>query len=226
MAIFDNSPFTPNIKGKIGGTSFSNSIAGRTMKNGGRRSIGLSYQSSQAKLLLNKISSMWINLTDAERQEWSLMANYKPTSQKRNIGKFINGQQFYIKFQSAHFNQFSSFFGSPILTPYAFTQLTPSLTNVAGTLTLNVTNNINETDEFVIFKISAPVNGSKNSPRGGVKMVRLSFANTSSCDISFLYTSLFGMLPPVGSYVFCEFQSFATQVTDFTSVQKYKLIVN
>ena len=223
MALFDNSPFTPNIKGKIGGTSFSNSLAGRVIKNGGRRTNNVSTRTAGTKATMDILSSAWCNLTDAQRAQWSAMAIFKPTSQKRNLGHFINGQQMFQLYNGAYFRFWDTIATTPNLSVFAFPNIIFQVERSGIDLILHADQNVTDTQNFLNFKISAPIRASRANPPGGTKYIKAAFGITDSADISGAYVQAYGILPSAGDWVFVEYRWFAEPSTDFTNITRIKL---
>lgn len=225
MALFDNSPFTPNLKGKVGGSSFSNSIAGRVVKNAGRRTNNHSNRTSATKSILDTLTQAWINLTDAQRAQWSAMANFKPTSQKRNLGHFINGQQFFMLYNGAYYRLGGTIKSVPDIGVYNFPLLSFTLVRSGGSLLLTASAAITDTDHFVNFKISAPMRASRANPIGGVKYMQVLFLGGTTANLLTPYSAAYGSVPAVGQWVFIEYRLFAYATTDFTNIVKMKIQV-
>lgn len=206
-----------SINGSIGGTTYQNSASGTIAKNKGRRTNKSSYQSDKNKSVLSYIQQYWSNMNAADRQQWQDYAVFKPVSQKNNAGRFLNGQQIFALYNYAYFTQFESIINVPVFDTEALTLLTFWIASDGTNVYLKSPTNIDETQYFVIFKISAPTKQSRKRSVGGVKSIYVEFAVSDTVDITAAYTSLFGLVPQVGQYVECEFQIFSATTINWTN---------
>lgn len=225
MARFTQSPLTPNLSGKIGGMSISSSQSGKIMKVSGRQFGNSSQQSNNAKNSIVFLLNKWRNLTQAQRDQWQQYSIFRPVEQRNNPGRFINGQQYYVRYNSAYYNQFSTTVDNvTFATDTPFTD-TLSLRVQAGNLRLESINNIDETNDFVLFKMSNSMPPSRKNPTGGVKLMQVIFANSNSTSIQALCLDLFGANPATGDTVFIEYTFFKTLFIQWSAPTAVKVII-
>ena len=205
-----------NIRGKIGGTVYQHSQAGTISKNRGSRTNKSSYQSDKAKITVAYLNQVWSNMSATDRNQWINFALYKPTPQKNNPSRFLNGQQIFILSNYAQFLQFLTISTTPIFstTPALSTFIT--LENIAGALLVNSTFAIDETTDYLILKVSNRMKPTRQRAVGGVKYINTVFANTTSCDITSDYTDLYGAIPSTGEFVEIQYQLFSNVATNWT----------
>lgn len=225
MARFTNSPLTPNLRGKLGGLSLSTSSSGSTIKVGGSPRKYNSLQANQARNTMDYLQVQWKNLTNAQRENWTTYSNFRPVEQINNPGRFINGQQYFIKYNTAYFYQFGTIVSSPVFA--VDTPFTDTLEIDRGLIELNVqsTINIDETNDFCIFKISGQMSPARSKPPGGVKQILLTFGNTQQCVITGTYMQLFGLTPQAGDTLFVEYTFFKTQFIQWSNTTRVKVEV-
>lgn len=225
MARFQNSPLAPHISGKIGALSFSTSLSGKTIKVGGRPRTKSSYESDLTKSTMYMLQNEWRNLSSNQRANWATYANFRPVEQNNNPGRFINGQQYFIKYNFAYFYQFGTIITDPVFA--VDTPFTDTLEINRGLIESNVisTQNIDETNDFCIFKISGPMSAARNKPPGGVKQIKLTFGNSTSCTITGTVFNLFGANYQVGDTVFIEYTFFKTQFIQWSNTTRIKVEV-
>lgn len=225
MALIDNSPFTPNIRGKIGGTSFSSGLSGRVVKTAGRRTNSTSQRSAQSKSILDYVTSCWINLTNAQRAAWSAMATFKPTSQKRNVGKFINGQQYFILYNEAFYRLTGTVLTTPNISIYAWSPITVQIERSGSTLRIVASTTVDEANLWLSLKVSGRMLPSQSNPKGGTKLMPVIFSGTTFGLITNAYTLAYGALPVAGDWVYVEYRWFARNECDFTNITRTKIQV-
>lgn len=225
MARFTQSPLTPNLSGKIGGMSISSSQSGKILKVSARPRKYNSLQSNKAKLSLDYILNNWRTLSQAARDEWEAYSVFRPVEQKNNPGRYINGQQYYIRYNTALYAQFAVLQNAVAFvtdTPFAATL---SLERAGGDFLLNSDVAIDENTDFVIIKISAPMPPSRKTPNGGTKQIIVNFMNSISVSIAADYTTLFGALPVAGDTCYVDYTFYKNGTIQWTAPTRVKLIV-
>lgn len=205
--------------------SFSSSVSGKVMKVSGRNRKSSSSQSGIAKSLLSNLQNNWRNITVIQREAWQQYSVFRPVEQRNNPGRYINGQQYYLRYNSALFKQFSV-----IQNAVSFNTTTPFSTQLgilsaAGVLSVLATDPIDEANDFVMFKISAPMPASRKQPVGGTKQIVLTFGNTNACDITAAYIALFGKIPVAGQSVFIEYTFFKANFIQWSAPTAVRFVV-
>jgi len=225
MARFQQSPLAPHISGKIGGFSFSTSLSGKTIKVSGKPRNKDSYESDLTKSNMQFLQNSWRNMTNAQREAWNTFANFRPVEQKNNPGRFINGQQYFIKYNFAYYYQFGSIVTTPVFSVDA--PFNAELSINRGLIETSVVSdvNIDETTDFCIFKISGVMPPSRKRPTGGVKQIKLIFGNTTSYTITGTLFTLFGTTPQVGDTVYIEYTFYKTNFIQWSAASTLKVEV-
>lgn len=204
------------MRGKIGGTIYSTGLSGAIAKN---KPIILKKRSTisyGARWAVTALQAHWANMSIADKLTWSNFALFKPTQQKRNIGKFLNGQQIFLYYAVPYLNQFGTIINNPTFSTTPANIATPSITSIGGSLFLDSSLAIDETLDFAVFSISGPVRQGRVNAPGGTKRIKVVFATTSQVDITSAYNLLFGFIPSSGQYVEITWQVFSVQATNWT----------
>jgi len=206
-----------SLNGSIGGTTFQNGISGSIAKNKGVKTKSSSTQSAKAKVALSMINQAWSNMSGSDRQLWDDYAIFKPVPQKNNNSRFLDGHQLFTFYNSAYRLQFDTIQNTPafLTTPPDFRS--PSIVNDGSNLYVRLSSSMDEGTEFLMFRISAPCKASQSRSVGGTKFIWLKFEGSYVYDITKDYTSLYGIIPPVGSYVEVEFQYFRSDCPNWTN---------
>lgn len=204
------------LRGKIGGTSYSAGLSGPVARNKAIINRRSSSRASQAKLFTTRLQSYWSAMSIAERDVWNQFALFKPTEQKHNPGKYLNGQSIFMLYNYAHLVQYNSVLLAPVFSATLPVSTFLSVASVLGVLSVNSTTAIDEATDFAIFKISGRVKPSRSAAPGGVKQIKLTFGNTTAVDITSDYVDRYGIIPASGDYVEIEYQIFSLQATNWT----------
>ncbi len=102
------------IRGKIGGTTYSAGLSGNIAKTRSHITKRTSARSYQARNITSILQNYWSSLTVAERTDWNNFALFKPTAQRNNPNRFLNGQSIYMLYSYAHYFQFGFISASPV----------------------------------------------------------------------------------------------------------------
>jgi hypothetical protein len=225
MALISLGSGITSIRGKIGGTVYQGSASGTIAKNRGFRPRKVSMQSAKAKAILSTLAQYWLTMSVSDRGTWNSYAIFKPTLQNNGTGRFLNGQQIFLFYAYAYFLQFDTVPSAPTFTTANFSSTGFVIQNDSGILNFIVSYNIDETTDFIKFKISNSIPPGRNYPIGGLKYIYTLFANTSIYDFSTAYLDLFGRLPAVGEYVFLEAQLFKSVTANWSNITRLKVQV-
>lgn len=204
MAIIKTSGLITDINGSINGTTFQNSLGGLTMKSKSFQSKNYSMLANAQKATMSGVQNYWRNLSQADRDDWQVQAEFAPVGMKRGNGRKLSGQQLFIKYANWYAQQFSALPGQPVFAVEFIPTVSIRIQNVAGALHCLTNININEAVSFLHFEISSVMPASRKLPTGGTKTIELTFANSADVVFTNDYIDLFGAVPSVGSFVFVK----------------------
>lgn len=214
-----------SINGSIGGSTFQSGNSGTIIKNKGIPTVRHSSQANQSKSIIAHINQMWSDLNTTAKSEWQNFSIYKPTAQKNNPSRFLNGHQCFLLYNYAYFANQGGIIANPTFSTENASFRTFTIHNDTSNLFVRSTTSIDEGDTFLMFKISSQVKNGRVSSVGGVKQIICSFSGTAEFDITAPYQALFGSIPPVGSYVECEFQLFRSDFVNWNNKYRQRLEV-
>jgi hypothetical protein len=156
MARITFSAVINSVQGSVGGSVFQKNKSGFTLKN---KSINV--DSSTEKQILSRsfvsaIQNAWQSMTDAQRNEWSIFANFYPVLNKNNRNVKLTGGQLFMKYNLIRMNA-----GFSILTTIVYGNIQKFDTSVIFNwlnheLTATVDDGFDPAVWNVLFMISSP----------------------------------------------------------------------
>lgn len=225
MTRIKTTAFISDIRGSIAGSTFQNSLSGLTLKAKAFPKRSLSAQAQKAKSVITYLSQQWLSLTENQRNQWEVQAGFAPVAQRNNPERFINGQQLYMKYNAALYNQFSIAQNSVSPSTSSLPVITLTVTRSGAAILIDVSQAIDEANYFLAFRISAPQRSSQSNSKGGSKLIVLTFGNTTQVDIQTQYLALFGTRPLTGQFLTVEYQLISATSVNFSVRNKIKLQV-
>lgn len=204
MALVKLSGLVSDIQGRLGGSIFQKGQSGHILKNSSSPINRNSELQNRIRVITYNLQNRWRNLTVAQRAEWGLWAKWLKVEQNNISGRFINGQQAYLR--TNFYRQFYSqtILDNPVFQPYDHAPLTIYLQRFAGFFFV-VTDDANlDLTSYLIISVSLQVNPSINNPGNRLKMIYHVLTHAVSQDIQSEYYAIFGMLPGTGDYVFVK----------------------
>ena len=208
MALIKTSALISDIRGKLNGSVFQNSLGGlmlRTKSGSINRKTTSQFQSRTA---VASVQWVWNNFTANDLAIWNTYATYRAVPQKNNPSLQINGQQIFIalntlrwKMQTYVTAMSPVIIVSPILVmPYAPIDIV-TIQNIAGGLYVTPNYSILAANQFFIFKLSAPLTITKQSQYNKLKLIPYTPNNGDLQDLTAGYISLFGGSPLIGQFI-------------------------
>lgn len=206
MAIVKVSGLITDINGSINGSTFQNSLGGLSIKSKSFKTKSFSVGANDINNIIQLLSNHWRNLTQADRDVWNSYALFAPVVQNNGSGRFINGQQYFMKYAAWFYSQFLTIPALPAFTTSVIANPAIAVRCDGADLYVDSNVQIDETVSFLLFKISASMPQSRKSPVGGTKQIICSFVNAFQCTITNQYLALYGRLPQNPEYVFIEYK--------------------
>lgn len=204
MALITPSAIVSDIKGKISGSVFQNSLGGLVMKSGTGRTNRNSINQSLLKSITANVQNGWFALSDAQRSTWSSFAKFVNVQQIKNTGLYVNGQQLFIKS-----NVIRAFYGLSSLSDPQFSRcitLSVSFTVALSGADLILTSSrlVDSDVEFIVCYATFPVRPTINNPGSRYRLLVFSTTTDTTFDISSAYTAVFGRKPIAGETIFVK----------------------
>lgn len=204
MALIKLSGVASQIQGKVGGSVFQTGKSGQILRNQPRPTNSNSYLQNRIRNITYYLQNRWRNLTVAQRTEWDLWAKWLKVEQNNISGRFIDGQQAYIRTNFYRYFYNETILDNPVFQPYDHDPLTIYLQRFAGFFFV-VTDDINlDLTSYLIISVSLKINPSINNPGNRMKLIYHQLTHAVSQDIQLEYYNIFGMLPNTNDYVFVK----------------------
>jgi len=216
-----------DISGSIGGTTFQKSAFGHTIRN---KPIPIGSRSDSQLTIRQYMKNAhqgWADLTAAERQQWQQFVSFSNQRIRRDRNVTMSGHNLYIKYQVMR-----QVAGLAIQDTLDYISLPewkyPSqIISEAPNLYLS-TLPFSEAaigDLFFIFKASAPRPAAQNYNPRGLRYCALVGATWDAFTFHTAYVSIFGALPPIGSWIHYSYICASTETPIFSNLRTGKLIV-
>ncbi len=193
------------IRGKVGGLSYQNTVAGQVVKHHCPSVNPRTLRQVKSRNIQFSLTQSWTSLTEAQRNNWQGWANYMKTHQMRNTQLFIDDRQSFLK---ANHNRLE--YGIPLLTnpTYNKCKITPidmNMSLIAGNLTATLNRVAVPASEFIVILASFPIPITWNNPQSTMRLVVFTTVASALQDISAEYTALYGSQPVSGDTIFFKY---------------------
>lgn len=195
MALVQVSGLISNIKGSIGGTTFSNTRAGLVAK---RRLPGLRLPNTKQAGALNSsmvITNQWNALSSEQREVFNDYALANTYTSRYGLIKPLTGYQWYKQLAQAalYFNSESIVSPPPYAIPIAVPTFTVSVTATAIIVTWDAP--IDTDDVYVYCYTTLPNRGQARNQRGAYRLTDIRGLDySSSFDITAAWQAAHGLL--------------------------------
>jgi hypothetical protein len=208
MAIVTTSGLISHIKGSMAGSTFQRSAAGLTMR---KKPIpvgqGTNAQQAQRNII-SKLTFLWSNLTDAQRQQWSSFAIYTNgvgITNKRNASANTGKTQYFAV------NSWLLIYGKtpldvPIITP-PLAQNVPCppyfvKSDDMGKTTLS----LDTSQEILVTQVSLPQSPSTQTANTGFRTLVYPQVDGTTQDWSTAYLNQYGVPLTIGKRYWVQLQ--------------------
>lgn len=223
MALIRTSALISDITGRIGGTTFQQTQGGLTMRTQRTQKNSNTTRQQFQKTGIATILTAWINLTQAQREQWNQYAIYRSIRQKKNANKSISGQQIFIRENSLRYayKDTSAIFANPIHSTPLFAsapspiQITSVDENV-GSLLIQHDLSVVAASQSVLLWMSAPIRESQQSRYTKRNLIKFTTIDLTTQDITNAYLSVYSVLPVVGQFVSAEIGLYDDTVKTYT----------
>lgn len=180
MAIIQLGSIITNIKGSIGGTTFSSSRAGTIAKNRVHGKRAVSQNQANALNFSKIVTNGWNALTVAQQNEFNSYAIANPFTDRYGITKMLTGYQWYKQLSFAKYYWQGSNLNAPpsYATPLALPSFTVTLNS--SQMLFNWSTPINPAQLFLYFYTSPPIKGNAKLSRGAYRLTDIRSLNYAS----------------------------------------------
>ena len=202
MARIKYSALVDNIRGSIAGTTFQNNRYGYTVKT--KPQLVNRNTSSQViqKRELSVIARAWRNLTEGNRTNWDVYAETNPRPTKLNPDAYLSGYNYFLLV-----NRYRTLMNEAILTEPSFTlqesgPIDYILYNDAGVLSWETNpTDMTGTWRAILFLTNVIPFGREYVNATPRYIDAVLYTSGALTNITALYTSKLGTVPPVGQFV-------------------------
>ena len=195
-----------SINGSIGGTTFQRNAYGFTIKKKPNIVNPNRVLQQARKATLQNVSQAWATLTGAQRSNWASYATSYPVPSRLNPSAYLSGQALWLRTNLLRLQ-----YGAARLDTITSTlQDTLSLgsiglVNSGGHLTYSDATTSALGNMVELIYLSQSVKVSQLYDRSRTRFIGMMNINgTHSIDLAAAYTSIFGLLPNGGTYVFLK----------------------
>lgn len=204
MARVTPSGIISDIRGQFNGGVFQHTQGGLILRNKDIKCNRNTISQNGRRNLSAYLLSAWMNLTEAQRQEWNAFKAYYPIQQKNNQFRFLDGQQTFYRCNYYRLAYNKTLLESPVWDIYLGTQVTSTLIVSSPVLAWSISDNAMSTYSFGILYLTAPVPQSVNNPSNRLRLIPFTTIVGDAQDISAGYVAAFGRLPVVGEFVLAK----------------------
>lgn len=226
MALIKLSGLIGDIQGKVGGSVFQKGQSGHILKNSPRPINRNSELQNKIRTITYNLQNRWRNLTEAQRTEWSLWSKWFKHEQNNISGRFINGQQAYIRTNFYRVFYDETILDDPVYQAYKHDPLTIYLQRFGGAFNV-VTDDVNlDMYSYLIISLTYNINPSINNPGNRFRMIYHILTHAVDQDIGPEYYKIFGIFPLTDSYVFAKWSigDINTGIIKPFQQQKFKIL--
>lgn len=201
MARVKFSSIISDISGSVGTATFQKGHGGNIIRNKPYPTkIDSSYQ-YYSKLFMLQAQAAWYGLSSDEQSLWNSFLSYVPAYQRKNGLLLLNGYNLFVKYNMLHQHSGLGLFTTFTFTPLNMIDITPTVTNSGGLLYVDVVDDVNITNNFIVLKISAPLKVNSLAYKRKVRLMHIGgFGPTyyNHWNITSEYYTRFGLTPAVG----------------------------
>ena len=226
MALITPSALISDIKGKIGGGVIQNTQGGLALRTKTTPVNRNTPRQERSRRDTFNLQNEWLNLTQAQRDDWQLWANTYPKPQIKNPLKNINGQQYFLKY-----NDYRARYNLPILKDLDWNvptldALEVNLFTLPGYLFVLANRRIDFLNEFLVLFITWEVSPGLNNPGNRYKMIVFNTNFWNNIVLSTEVSDVFGAIPATGSQVFVKVASFSRNTAYWTMFNEAKVTIS
>jgi len=216
MAIFQPGPIVGNIRGSIGGTTFSKVASGAIAR---ARRGPIQTTSASRGVRRNQFAALakqWSAFSPADQNAWRAFAAANPVPNRFGEPQILSGNAMW-----AYINGLPKTFGFlGSGTPPADLSMAPievldivANADPGGTITVEATDGAATINDKMVVYVSGPLGSGRTTAASGFYMVPALLALNTPVDITAYWSARFGSLPQfVGNRIVC--QALALRVTN------------
>lgn len=208
MALFQPGPIIANIRGSIGGTTFSKVASGAIARVRRGPIQKTSTARGVSRNLFGNAAQSWSAITAIDQLAWRTFAAANPVPNRFGELQVLSGLAMfmYVNALGKHFGGAGS--GSPPANLF-YSEIEAleivCTKDPGGSITVEGTNGGATTDDKMVVYVSGPLGRGRTTAAAGYFMVPTLLAFNAPVDITTTWTARFGNLPQfVGNSVVCE----------------------
>lgn len=190
-----------SIRGSIGGTTFQSNKHGFTIKRKPNMKNPKTALQVKRQSFMSQASRAWRDLTQSQRDLYDTYASSFPQFAKHNPTSQLSGYSIFVKF-----NCLNLLIGEVVDTDIsqsvpATDDLTYTVTNTAGVLTIDITSTTGDEEWQILFFMSRPRSVTQKFIGTSPKFIKHLSNATQSLTITSEYTAIYGDVPDTGDTV-------------------------
>ena len=206
MARIVYSAIVESVNGSVAGTTFQKNSYGHTLKVKNRQRPSTSRLQVAATQRFSRAVKAWAELTEVQRRTWHYWARTFPQYAKGNKSSLLSGLDAFTKYNALRLLAASNLLTDPSFTVPDNDGGIPTVTSLAGVLTLDLNSDTADGDWLDIIFLSRPVRATQQSVSGKTRFIfQDDNANVASNDITSYYNGVFGNIPSAGDYLAMRF---------------------
>ena len=191
MAKVKLSGLISDIRGKLGGSFFQNTSTGLVIKNVNYNPIRKSFSKSDRLSKAHLINSYWSALSVNHKDNWSAFSLFAQVQQKKNKSLFLSGKDLFFKVNFYRLLYSHAILEIPVFAKNVYGSITGILSIVAGNLTFTTSRVVIPTFEYIILKITPPLNTSINSAQSRMRVIVFPTVTNHIYNIQTPYLNVF-----------------------------------
>ena len=192
-----------DIRGKVGGQNFANSLGGLTLKNSPSGFRGAREMSTKLKSSANSTGQQWGVLTDAQRNVWNVFATGPGGRYSKGENIYLRGYGVFIKYNYHYKKAYSTVLATPSFIRSATIPLSCTIElSGPGVLELKISRALDNTKEFLQLSLSSTKLPSRSIDKRALRHITYVTTGVASINISNAVLAVFGRLPAIGDTIY------------------------
>jgi hypothetical protein len=202
MARIKYSALVENITGSIQGTTFQRNAYGYTVKGKPNMVNPNTTRQNARKRTFSAATQAWRDLSDSDRSAWEAYANAFPIPSRKNPDAYLSGLAAFTRWAGVQYQLNTSPLNNPSGPQGTATIDEVTLVLSGGSLFANILSTTTEGPWNAFLYLSRPLSASQGFIKSWQRFVRAGpEASWGDEDITAIYTSIFGFVPPLGSLI-------------------------
>lgn len=209
MARVKYSALISSMSGSVGSATFQNTRAGPIVRNRPRSSKNPTAVQLQRRSLMMRLHYAWSDLTEDQRYAWNKFIDFSGASIRRDKSIRMTGHALFLKYNYIRLLSGLSLVETVYYNPISEIPLLLEIENAAGDFTIRFDTSEFGSSIWFIIKLTSARPASNVFSSRGLRFIPISPAVYDEYDIKTAYLNIFGVLPPVGSFVHYSVQHYS-----------------